>query len=133
LVNIIFLLLGLSFPFISSFIYSPPPKTLFFLSDLLLICFLTTLEPIFLGGTPIYPSNLPKALPPTNPLTSIILPTLPLHSPPSPMLQKHEQHGHLGLGLEELEELEEHEKWTSFKSSNKRQLEEQEEAGAYKT
>jgi hypothetical protein len=46
------------------------------------------------------------------------------------MLQKHEQHGHLGLGLEELEE---HEKSMSFKSSNKRQLEEQEEAGAYKT
>jgi len=86
------------------------PRSLFFFLGLLLISFfLPPLTPIFFGNSylppPTYPSNLPKALPPTNPSTSLILLTPPLHSPPSPMLEKHEQRGHLGWRLSKLQEL----------------------------
>jgi len=56
-------------------------------------------------GTPTYPSNLPTALLPTGPSTSLILftPLLCLHSPPSPSL---ENQWDQGLGLQGFESLE---------------------------
>jgi hypothetical protein len=56
----------------------------------------------FLGGTPAYPSNLPTALLPTNPPTSltILTPLLCLRTPPSPTL---ENQWDQGLGLEGFE------------------------------
>jgi len=58
------------------------------------------------------------------------MPILPLHSPPSPTLEEHGQHGHLGLGLLELKE---HEEGISFKSLKGGQLKVWKKAGACKT